>query len=381
MNNSEPTFTIAHIASGDLWAGAEVQILTQLQALKQDKNLSIYAVILNHGELSRKLNQAGIETIVLDETQLNSWKIMLDLRKIFQRIQPDIIHCHRQKENILASIASISSTKSNLITTIHGNKEQQPPLWMIHKYGTYIFNWYVKRYLFSTIIAVSNELGNKLKDNYPHNLIQTIENGIDIEGVKALANDQNFSVNSKENYNIGIAGRLEQVKRVDIFIDMASQLIRDAETNSFHFHIFGDGSLMPSLKEKASKQAMTAHISFHGHRNDMPSCLKVMDCLIMCSDHEGMPMTPLESIAVGTPVIAHKVGGLIDMIGPINDKLLVSDHNPTGYAKAVSRLLNNKEDLAAIKDEGLKRITQHYTAKANSIKVSNIYKEVLMKVE
>jgi len=387
MDNPANNIKVIHIASGDRWAGAEAQVFTLLKTLNQRSDISVYAVILNEGELANKLQKVGINTTVLNEAQLSSWQILLRLRALFQAIQPNIIHTHRLKENVLASIANLINnakasvtaqsatprTKAALVATIHGDSEHHHPLWKLQKNAPQWINWLCTRFFYKKLIAVSKDLAEKLSKKYPQHLLQVIENGIDIEAVQQAANSSHFATDPNIQHHIGIAGRLEQVKRVDIFLDTAKLLINSSPKNTWHFHIFGEGSLEATLKAQTQTNAITKNVTFHGHRNDIASCLKAMDCLIMCSDHEGLPMTPLESIAVGTPVVAHSVGGLVDIIGEYCGGALVADHQPQGYAQAVSQLFSNEQQLENSKKNGLERIERSYTAQTNSQTLFSVY--------
>ena len=67
---------VLHIASGDLWAGAEVQLFTLAKALKNNTNTIVDIVLFNHGTLEQKLLSCDINVIVLDESKLNSLAIL-----------------------------------------------------------------------------------------------------------------------------------------------------------------------------------------------------------------------------------------------------------------------------------------------------------------
>ena len=67
---------VLHIASGDLWAGAEVQLFTLAKALKDNTNTIVDIVLLNYGTLEKKLLGKGINVIVFDETKLSSLAIL-----------------------------------------------------------------------------------------------------------------------------------------------------------------------------------------------------------------------------------------------------------------------------------------------------------------
>ena len=157
---------------------------------------------------------------------------------------------------------------------------------------------------------------------------------------------------------------------------MAKLLVNESQDDMWNFHIFGEGALEITLKKQALKNAIENGVTFHGHRNDLSSCLKAMDCLIMCSDHEGLPMTRLESIALGTPVIAHKTGGLIDIINNSSGGKLVSDHTPDGYKEALSCIFEHEQKFERMKVNGSRNIKLYYRTQKNSETTSSMYRNL-----
>ena len=98
---------VAHIISGDLWAGAEVMTFNLLAGLNKIKDLEIYAILLNEGRLSEELKRAGIRICVLDEKNLSFITIGHRLNCLLKKIKPDILHSHRYKENLLAFLNKV----------------------------------------------------------------------------------------------------------------------------------------------------------------------------------------------------------------------------------------------------------------------------------
>lgn len=330
-----------HIISGDLWAGAEVQAYTLLKHLQAEVDL--YVVLMNQGELSEKLTALGIETVVIPETNLSSLSLVSKLITQIRRFRPDVIHTHRQKENILGSLANLACVPFNLkliasVRTTHGAPEFNP------KGKQKIQAWldrFVGRYLQKKVIAVSEDLATKLTALYPPQHVEVIQNGVDVETLKELAKTPaEFRLNAPNKTHIGIIGRLEPVKRVDIFLDMAAILLREGKMD-WQFHVIGDGRLRPELENQAAVLGISSYVTFHGHRKDIPSCIAALDAIIMCSDHEGTPMTALEALALGTRLIAHDVGGLREILKDSDDSR-VKNHQPQEYAKFVTRIIEHR---------------------------------------
>ncbi len=334
---------VMHIISGDLWAGAESQAFTLLKHL--NASTILHVIVMNEGELYRRIHSLRIPVTLIPESELNSFKILLRLTSSIQAFRPDILHTHRQKENILGNIANVLAAfpfrkRAPSVRTAHGAPEFSPvgkqkiQVWLDNLTG---------KYLQQAVISVSTDLAEKLKSIFPAKKIRIIQNGVDSAALKIGLESAEFRRQSPDHIHIGIIGRIEPVKRIDIFIGMADLLIKSSETAQvLHFHIIGDGSLRPEMEMNVNDLHLNENIHFLGHREDIASCIDSLDAVIMCSDHEGTPMTALETMALGTPLIAHKVGGLVEILRDY-PQLLVTKHSSDGYAEALKKLLAEKK--------------------------------------
>lgn len=356
---------VLHIISGDLWAGAEVQAFTLMNSLRSDCDLM--AVVMNEGKLAQELKEAGISTVVINESENSSLGIVLTLRNILRTYRPDVIHTHRQKENVLGSLANLISERSVSVRTVHGASEFE--FHGFRKVKSKIDDL-VGRYLQSGIIAVSASLKEELAERFDLNKIVVIPNGIDSSLLSQRASYIALSEDHSDYCHVGLIGRLEPVKRVDIFLQIANAMRCDQPAGkSLMFHVIGDGSLRGQLENEAKKLNLSDRVLFHGHRNDIASCILSLDVLVMCSDHEGSPMTALEALALGKPIVAHEVGGLIDMLESYPE-FLVKDQSVTAFRKALLLTLTSPKLLSV-------RLPRMFTAKSNSEKILNFYKKLL----
>ena len=134
---------------------------------------------------------------------------------------------------------------------------------------------------------------------------------------------------------------LDLVKIVDICLEMAKSPPQRRPEIRGHFHLSGEEKLENVIRKLAKNLNIDQQVSFHGHRMDIKGCIFGLDAVVLCSDHEGLPMTVLECLAVGTPLIAHSTGGLTDLLKSNSDSLVVN-HTATDYAERVFKLFINK---------------------------------------
>lgn len=354
---------VMHIISGDLWAGAEVQAYTLLKELRAECELHV--VLMNPGELADRLKALAIPVTLLDESKMNPVKILLGLRNIMLSFRPDIVHTHRQKENILGAVANLLSVRSKCVRTSHGAPEFSAK--GIRQLQPKLDN-FIGRYVQHGIISVSDDLTQKLQRIFPAKKIHTIPNGIDKESLISQRQETDFRINEPDKIHIGIIGRLEPVKRIDIFLRMAALLLRKPSERPMLFHVVGEGSQREILEKECKALGLNESVIFHGHRKDIPALISSLDMVVMCSDHEGTPMTALETLALGVPLIAHNVGGLKDVLDRYPE-WQVDEHTAQGYANVVTVIIkNNHQEIV---------LNENYSSHRNALKTLGLYKSLL----
>lgn len=280
--------------------------------------------------------------------------------------QPNIVHTHRQKEHILGSLANLLSVRAVCVRTSHGAPEFEPKglqrlqVWADRFSG---------RYLQQAVIAVSTQLAEQLRRYFPEQNIYVIQNGIDVSALTSELVDADFRRAEPACVHIGIVGRLETVKRVDLFLGMAPVVMAQFPERTFRFHVIGDGRLRDELERQADELGLGDHVRFHGHRQDIAACISALDLLMMCSDHEGTPMAALESLALHTPIIAHDIGGLSELLENYPE-LRVTDHSIAGYARTLSWYLASEQPHKIVLD-------QRYHATTNGLATCQLYDNLL----
>jgi len=375
MKTTKPQpVNILHIVSGDLWAGAEVQFFTLAKTLGKHSEAILNVILLNHGTLEQKLIEHGINVIVIDENNFNSIRVLLKLISTIKKIQPDIIHTHRVKENILGSISALVNGNIPSLRTAHGAAEHKPAWYQIPKRLILYLDLLCGRFLQKKIVAVSEDLAKILASTYPQKKIVVIENGIDID---ALSQIKKHEENLSPTMRICLAGRLAPIKRVDIFIQTAQHVKKVQPDLPVSFHIYGDGPLLEELKT-LSRQSQTEDIvHFEGHSDDILSELQKMNALLMTSDHEGLPMILLEAMTLQIPIITHAVGGIPQLLDHGTCGFLVDEHSAAGYTDKILQLHNAPEETTEKTRLAFARVNNFYSAKENAKKYSREYQQLV----
>jgi L-malate glycosyltransferase len=369
---SHKALTVLQIASGDLWAGAETQLYYLATALMTFPGIKLHVVLLNDGVLNKRLTEKGVKVTVLDESKHNALTILLNLIKVIYQTNTDVIHTHRFKENILGSVASLFHRNSKCIRTIHGYPEKKIRKLNIRKLMLDAFDKLTEKYATNTSVFVSAELRDRLlKPEDEHHVI--IENGVNFEEIKQNSELESSFNDENDIKRVVFIGRLVSVKRLDIFIDVA-KLVNDNCATKIKFYIIGDGPLRSEVSKRIVKDKLDNIVCELGFlANPLPE-LKKMDCMVITSDHEGLPMSLLEAMYLKVLVISHNVGGISNVLKNNKSGILIDTQDPQNYAESIKKVLFDYSLYNNMVNQGYNNVIEKYSSIENAMKYIEIYK-------
>jgi len=374
--DSIKSLKVLHIASGDLWAGAEVQLYNLVHELNKMENIDVHVILLNHGILEQRLLDKNIKLTVFDENRISALQILRKIRDYISIYKPNVVHTHRQKENILGSLAAKFKGNTASLRTVHGSSEFFYKPWQIQKQILKFANQICGELLQAYIVAVSKELAGSLESEYSQKKIRIVENGINVDEIEIMAKKPVDLPGNKGAIKVGLVGRLVPVKRVDLYLELAEHIL-NKYPELFEFYIFGDGPLNQKLLTLATSLGIEKNINWMGFQDDMPSWLKNMNLLLIMSDHEGLPMTLLEALALGVPVISHAVGGIPHVLRDGMFGTLIYSQEIESYANKLVEYLNNPEIYIRKAMDAKIFVRQNYSSKRTAEEYRNLYYEII----
>jgi glycosyltransferase involved in cell wall biosynthesis len=363
--------TVTHIISGDLWAGAEVQVYNLCKALSASKEIAVTAVIFNPGILHDKLMELGLPVTLADEANTGALAIAKAIAAHCKAQGTDIVHTHGFKENVLGVLGKELARVRFSVRTVHGNPEHQISWKKPHKWLVNRLEIWMGRTRQQAVIAVSSQLERALEPLFPGK-VHKIFNFVDHEEIQRqwLPLD---APSPGAIARIGIVGRLVPVKRVDIFIQTIALLNHwGVECTGV---VIGDGPQRTELEELSNRLGISQNIEFKGFVDPALFEIRQVNILIMTSEHEGLPMTLLEALALKIPVVAHNVGGIPEVLDFGQSGILVDDHTEQGYASAVKSLLE-EERKNPISEDLCSRLAPRFCSKENIFTYIFFYSEL-----
>jgi glycosyltransferase involved in cell wall biosynthesis len=372
LQPAKDNLRVLHVASGDLWAGAEVQLWQLLRQLAQSPQLELAAALMNEGELAGRLRAAGIDVEVIDESRLGAAAIFRRLRQLMREFRPDIVHTHRSKENLLGLAANLASVRAPMIRTVHGANEHPTSWRRPARHMISLANEFTGRQLTAAVIGVSSGLAEALRNEHGYRNVRLIPNGIDIAAIVQAQVAAPFREARDRARHVGLVGRLEPVKRGDLFLEAAALACREHPDEKIAFHVFGEGSQRREMEQRAAALGLGDRVLFHGHTPEVVTWLSGLDALVLCSDHEGLPMILLEAIAAGTPVVGHAVGGIAEVMQGDVGGVLVERHDARGYAEAIGQVLASDPQQLKI-SVARDRLHAEYSSSSNAAQTLALY--------
>jgi len=368
---------ILHIISGDMWAGAEVQVYNTLSSLDSIQDIEIYCVLFNDGQLRSNLSKIGIEVYIIDEAKNNSIIMLKRLRDVIIKLKPHIIHVHAVKEHFLGYLSLVLfSNDIKIVRTIHGMTEVSSNIPLSQKIRSNIVvlldKLLIHRYT-DVIIAVSDELKHELIIKEPKGSVILIYNTLNLNNY-AIENNKKEVRNRYDVGNkfwIGTAARLVEPKNLQLLIQAGRALLNSGI--SYQISIFGEGPLRKELSDTINENNLEDYVKLHGFEQEMPSIINALDVFILCSHHEGLPMALLEAMALGTPVICTAVGGMKEIVSDGYTGLSITPNDLNALTEAILKVFSNRYEASVMAKNAQEYIRKEFTIDISQKRYIELY--------
>lgn len=293
---------------------------------------------------------------------------ILDIEKI-KKIKPDIIHTHHPL--IIGRFASYISQKTNnpLFFTAHT------------RYDQYLNYYFPRGYQITSRVIINDlkSLSQKCKKVIcPSPETQKRLNKLGIKNTKVIFNGVDTKIftpgkNKTKVPTIIFTGRLEKEKNPVYLVKLAKRL--KEKSFNFKMEIIGDGRLLPEISRLVFKYKLEENIILGGKINQeiLPSIYQSADIFFTPSKSEVMPLSVLEALACGLPIICLEKSNLESLI--INGKNgLVLKDNLDLVSESIVKLLNDRKILKRMSIEARKTALK-YSLEQNAKEILKIYKE------
>ncbi len=371
MNTDQSVHRIFFIITQGICGGAQIHVRdlsTHLNYLGYDVHVAVGV----DGPLNDELESYGITihrvpSLVREISLLNDIKAYREIESLVKKIKPDIVTTHSSKAGILGRLVCRQQNIPNVFT-VHG--------WAFTEGVSYI-----KRRLYITIEKISAKWADRIicVSDYDRNLaiyhrvaseakLRTIHNGI------PLMKEINLGQSDMGNViRIIMVARFSKPKDQAQLLNAISRL--DCRDKCL-VQLVGDGEELDTVKRQARLMNLT-NVEFLGTRTDVAELLSQASISVLTSNWEGFPLTILEAMRAGLPVVASDVGGVHEAVVDGKTGYLIPRGDVQSLATFLKILINDPELRAEMGRNARKRFEDNFTFEKMLRKTIAIYDEVL----
>lgn len=338
-------------------------------------------VVSNGGARVHELARVGaihIDMPVHSKNPAVIWKNIKRLRRLIERYNVDIVHV-RSRAPAWSAWRAVQGTNAHFMTTCHapyniGNEAKR------------FYNSGITRG--ERVIAISEYVAEYMRENYrinPHR-IRVIPRGIALEKfhptavtpVRMISLAKDWRVPDGANI-VMLPGRLTRWKGHHVLIDAMEKLARKDLFCVIIGSDQGRSQYRKELEDAIQSKGLAGHVRLVDHCNDMPAAYMLSTVVVSAStDPEGFGRVPVESQAMGRPVIATDHGGARETILRGQTGWLVPPGRADDLAVAIEEALAlTATQRAILATRAMAHVAENFTREQMADKTLNVYAELL----
>lgn len=326
-------------------------------------------------ELASGVEVSDLPRLGREISPINDFLCLGKLIRIIREFRPDILHTHTAKAGFVGRLAAILGGVPVIVHTFHGHVLRGYfPAW---KNSLFRFFEKVLAKRTNLLITVSQKVALELAEEgvAPASRFQVVPLGLHldpfliVEPHSGLKKELGLSTRSQL---IGAVGRLVPIKDLDTLLQALALL--QADLPDLHLALVGDGESRQPLSATIRKLGLSACIHFMGWRHDLPHIYGGLDMVVLSSRNEGTPVSLIEALAAGRPVVATQVGGVPEVLQGGKLGRLVPPGNPTEMAQAIRAELAHTRGLPwSLRVE----LVERYSPKRLVEQMDQLYRQAL----
>jgi glycosyltransferase involved in cell wall biosynthesis len=351
--------------------GAQKYVASLLPALAREYDV----VVAAHGDgfLGDASRSAGVRYVPLRHVRrplhpLHDLLGLVELYRLFRRSRPLIVHANSSKAGILGRVAAVAARVPVRLFTVHG--------WAFKAYEglastAYLWADRAMRPLTTTTICVADgelEAGVRARTCRRDRTV-VIHNGVELDRPRRPPGRTQAPV------TLLSVGRLRAPKDFTTLIRAISAL----EPGSVRLRIAGDGPERPALEAEIAQRGLSGTVELLGTRPDVDQLLAAADLFVLSSDSEGLPMSVLEAMAAGLPVVASGVGGVPELVKDGETGALVPPRDSHALAAAIREIAGDPQLRDRLGQAGRRRAEVEFSLEGCRRRHLELYRDLLRK--
>jgi glycosyltransferase involved in cell wall biosynthesis len=310
----------------------------------------------DEGSFEDLLDQYSVRSIRIPELgrRLYPWSDFLAFWRLVRIIfheKPDIVHTHTAKAGTLGRTAALLFNLSRprgqralIVHTFHGNVMRG----YFGALGSMLVRFIERTLALWTdcIVVVSEQQREEIVERFKiggMDRVSVIPLGLELAELLAQTEPDRTLRQSlgwtEKHVVVGYVGRLVPIKDLETLI-AGFETFAEREPRA-RLLLVGDGDLRVALESRVRSLGLKGVGRFVGWRQDLTRVYGAMDVVVLTSRNEGTPVSVIEALAAGVPVVATAVGGVPDVIRHEETGILIPAGNPVALAGELERLTSD----------------------------------------
>jgi glycosyltransferase involved in cell wall biosynthesis len=333
--------------------GAQRYVASLLPALAQDLDV----VVAAHGDgyLAEASRRAGVRYVPLRHVRrpvdpVQDLLGLIELFRLFRRERPAVVHANSSKAGILGRLAAVAARVPARLFTVHG--------WAFRAHRgaaarAYLWADRLMSPLTTMTICVARgdrDAGLRARTCRAGRTV-VIHNGVELD------RPRRESGAAARPFTVLSVGRLRPPKDFGTLIRAMAAL----ERGSVRLRIAGDGPERAALASEVARLGLDGDVELLGARTDVDELLADADLFVLASESEGLPMSVLEAMAAGLPVVASAVGGVPELVREGETGTLVPPGDSAALAIAIRRIAADPELRDRLGAAGRRRAEREFS--------------------
>lgn len=327
MNDSP---SILHVLAPMREGGLE-RVVTMMSVGQKARSVHVAAVVEpSTADAHPFINQLEVLGVPVTRVVVGSRRYLREYRSLsalVARLQPGVVHTHGYRADVIGGAVARAHGVPT-VSTVHGFTGGGRRNRLYERAQSFMLR------RADAVIAVSGPLARRLADDgVPRDKIHWVPNGFApvIDTVTRSAARRRLGIRT-DALVAGWVGRLSTEKGADVMLDALAE-----SDPRWRLSVIGEGDQFDHLRQQAVMLGIADRIAWHGPIANAGSLFTAFDAFVLSSRTEGTPITLLEAMNAGVPIVATRVGGVPDILSS-SHALLVPAEQPSMIAQALSQL-------------------------------------------
>ncbi len=358
----------------DFYGGGAEKVAANLLRTSDPEHFDMRAICLRgpigSQHLEETLAQDGIPVWYMGKKRGFDSSVVARVARTLEHFRPHVVHTHTFALRYALPYMLYRRVPA-MVHTVHNLAEKE-----IQWYGRWVHRLAFRRGVLP--VAIAREVADSIRRVYGIDEFPLIPNGIPVDAFRSSSIDRERWRNKEgfmptEVLFVCVAWLRPQKNPVLLLESFRRGPASDPRA---HLLLVGSGPLRSELERQIGASSLQERVHLLGKRADVPEILNAADVFVLSSDYEGNPLSVMEAMAAGKPMICTAVGGVPELVED-GCGLLVPPRDAQALSKAMSHMLENPNARKSMGETSARRAVERFDLRAMTEAYEDLYRRLI----